>query len=213
MLNIIAGEYSLAEEASRSGLEEIQRLRDQDPGNRLWQDIAVSATNQYVEALMMGGDWEKARSFNRQALARSAALVAADPTVMAWKTTGQMTARWMEIAIDFALGDADEAREKIARFNEEFGAGSDIPGQAGRASRSMVLAMDALDRRARGDRQGAELRIEALRALDPDLPREVLVLSFVADTPTASALPENRAAQAAHMGYDPALLFAFSKGT
>lgn len=213
MLNIIAGEYSLAEQAARSGLQEIERLLDEDPGNRLWQDIAVSATNQYVEALMMGGDWEKARSFNRQALARSAALVAADPTVMAWKTTGQMTARWMEIAIDFALGDADPAREKIARFNEEFGAGSDIPGKAGRASRSMVLAMDALDRRAAGDRQGAESRIEALRALDPDLPREVLVLSYVAGTPNASAWPEDRAAQAVHIGYDPALLFAFSKGT
>lgn len=212
-LHIIAGEYVLAEEASRSGLEEIERLLADDPANRLWQDIAVSATNQLAEALMMVGKWDRAREVNRLALERSAELVASDPTVMAWKTTGQMNARWMEIAVAFALGEKDGARQKIARFNEDFGAGSDIPRQAARASWCMVLAMDALDRRAAGDRQGATSRIEELRALDPDLPREVLVLSYAAETPSTSAWPENRAAQAKHIGYDPALLFTFSKGT
>ena len=211
-LNIITGEYALAEEASRSGLEEIEQLLDGDPGNRLWQDIAVSATNQYVEALMMAGSWYKAREVNKRALARSAALVASDPTVMAWKTTGQMTARWMEIAISFALSDTNAARKKLSRFTEEFGAGSDISREAARTSWCMVLAMDALDRRAAGDRQAAQSRIEELRTLGPDLPREVLVLSYLDNNPTTSLWPENRAAQARQIGYDPALLLQFQKG-
>ncbi|MGB5622053.1 MAG: TIR domain-containing protein [Gammaproteobacteria bacterium] len=212
-LHVIAGEYELAKQASRSGLEEIEGLLAEDPDNSLWRDIAVSANNQYVEALMMAGDWEQAREFNRLALDRSAALVASDPTVVAWKTTGQMNARWMEIAVSFALGDTDEAREKIARFNHEFGADSGLPREAARTSWCMVLAMEALDRRAAGDRQAARSRIEELRTLDPDLPREVLVLSYLENSPTTSAWPENRAAQAKLVGYNPALILPFPKGT
>lgn len=211
-LSIVAGQYARAEEASRSGLEEIGQLLDEDPDNRLWQDIAVSATNQHVEALMMLGKWDMALEVNRLALARSKALVMADPTVLSWKANGQMNARWMEIAISFALGHTIEARERISRFTLEFGTEYDLPREAARISWCMVLAMDALDRRAAGDRQAAQARIKELHALNLNLPREVLVLSYLEDNSSTPPWPANRAAQAKFIGYNPAHFLAFATG-
>lgn len=212
-INIIAGQYVLAEEASQSGLDKIEQLLEEDPGNGLWQDIAVTATNQHVEALMMVGKWDQARQFNQLALQRAETLVKADPTVVRWKTNGLMNSRWMEIAVSFALGDTDSARENISRFNHEFGDDSDLPREAALTSWCMVYAMDALDQRATGDVQAAETLIEALRALKPNKPREVLVLNYLEDNTSTPPWPANRAAQARNIGYDPALFLIFAKGT
>jgi tetratricopeptide (TPR) repeat protein len=212
-LNIVAGQYALALEASQSGLDNIEQLFEEDPSNSLWQDMAVSATNQHAEALMIVGKWEEAQRFNQLALQRADALVKADPTIVYRKTTGLMNARWMEMAISFALGDTEGARESISRFNQEFGADPDLPREAALTSWCMVYAMDALDRRATGDVQAAETLIEALRALKPNQPREVLVLHYLEDNTSTPPWPANRAAQAKNIGYDPALILIFAKGT
>lgn len=212
-LNVLAGEYALAEEASRSGLAGIEQLLGEDPDNRLWQDMAVSATNQYVEALMMVGKWARAQEFNQLALTRSEALVTADPTVISWKTNGLMNARWMEIAISFALNETNQARENITRFHQDFGTDTDLPRDAATSSWCMVLALDTLDRRAAGDTQTAQARTEELRALDPKQPRDILVLRYIEDNSSTPSWPANRAAQARTIGYEPARFLAFTKGT
>lgn len=212
-LNIIIGEYALAEQASRPGLEQIGRLVVEDPSNQLWQDFQAAASNQHAEALMMLGKWEEAGQLNQLALSRSEALVAADSTVRHWKTNRLMSARWMEIAISFALGQTGEAREKVQLFYQEFGNDPDLPREAAHTAWCMVLAMDALDHRVAGDMQTATKRIEELQTLDPDLPREVLVLRYLLDGPSLTPWPANRAAQARLIKYDPALIFASTTGT
>jgi len=212
-INIIAGQYVLAEEASRSGLDDIEQLLEEDPGNGLWQDMSVTATNQHVEALMMLGKWDQARRFNQLALQRAEALVKADPTVVRWKTNGLMNSRWMEITISFALGDTDGARENISRFNHEFGEDPDLPREAALTPWCMVYAMDSLDRRATGDVRAADKLIEAIRVLKPNTPREVLVLNYLEDKVSIPSWPANKAAQAGNIGYDPALILTFATGT
>ncbi len=205
-LNIIIGQYELAEEASRSSLEQIGQLISEDPSNQLWRDLEAAASNRLVEAMMMLGKWDESRQLNWLALSRSEALVAADPTVLYWKTNRLMSARWMEIAIAFALGQATEAREKILLFNREFGNDPDLPRDAAAIPWCMVLAMDALDRRSAGDLQTAAARTEELRALNPDMPREILVLSYLQDGSSSIPWPANRAEQARIIKYDPALI-------
>ena len=211
-LNIVMGRYTLAEEASRSSLEQIGQLIEVDPSNQLWQDLESAASNRLVEALMMLGRWEEAQAVNRLALSRSEALVAADPTVVYWKTGRLMSARWMETAIDFALGRTAEAREKTLLFFQEFGNDPDAPREAARIPWSMAIAMDALDRRSSGDLQAAAARIEELRSLDPETPREVLVHAYLQDEPGATPWPANRVDQAGIIQYDPALIFTHTTG-
>lgn len=211
-LNIITGQYEPAAEAANSGLQQIEQLINDDPGNQLWQDMQVAAGNQYVEALMLLGKWNEAREMNQLAVTGSQALVALDPTVTYWKTSRLMPARWMKIAISFALGETDEAREEILLFTREFGNDSDLTRESARTSWSMVLAMDALRHREIGDMTTAMARIEDIRALNPVKPREVLVLGYLQGESGSMPWPENRAAQAAIVGYDPSLIFASFKG-
>ena len=211
-LSIITGEYAPAAEASSSGLAQLGKLINDDPSNQLWQDMQAAASNQYVEALMLLGRWEEARQFNHLALTRSKALVALDPTVTYWKTSRLMPARWMEIAISFALGETDEARKKIGIFRREFQNDPDLAREAAATSWSMVLAIDALDHRAIGDGSTATARIEEIRALTPARPREVLVLGYLLDDSESTPWPSNRVAQAGIVNYDPSLIFAAIKG-
>jgi tetratricopeptide (TPR) repeat protein len=211
-LNIIMGQYAPAEEASRSSLEQIGQLIAEDPGNQLWQDMEAAASNQLVEALMMLGRWEEARPINRLALSGSEALVAADPTVIYWKTARLMHARWMEIAIAFALGQTPAAREKIILFDREFGDDPDLARDAATTPWCMVLAMDALDRQSAGDPQTAAVRSEELRSLNPDMPREVLVLNYLQNEPSSTTWPAHRAEQARIIKYDPALILTPTTG-
>jgi tetratricopeptide (TPR) repeat protein len=211
-LNLVMGRYDLAEKAARSSLEQIGQLIEEDPSNQLWQDLEAAASNRLVEALMLLGGWEEAQAMNREALSRSEALVAADPTVVYWRTGRLMPARWMEIAIAFALGRTSEAHEKILLFKREFGNDPDTHREAARIPWSMVIAMDALYRRSSGDLQAAAARGEELRSLDPATPREALVQAHLQDAPGATPWPANRADQAGIVQYDPALIFTHITG-
>lgn len=211
-LNIITGQYAPAAETSSSGLAQLGKLINDDPSNQLWQDMQAAASNQYAEALMLLGEWEEARKFNQLALKRSQALVKLDPTVTYWKTSRLMPARWMEIAICFALGETDEARKKIVLFTGEFENDPDLAREAARTSWSMVLAMDVLDHRAIGDTSTATARMEEIRALTPTRPREVLVLGYLQDDSGSTPWPSSRMAQAGIVNYDPSLIFAAIKG-
>ena len=211
-LNLITGQYALAAEGSSSGLQQLGQLISDDPGNRLWQDMQAAAANRYVEASMLLGNWDEARQVNQLALTRSQVLVALDPTVTYWRTSRLMPARWMEIAIAFALGETGDAREKILLFEREFGNDSDLTRESARTSWSMVLAMDALDLRAAGDMQAAEARIDEIRALKPTTPREVLVLGYLQGKQHAASLPDDHDEQAAPVNYDPSLIFISNTG-
>lgn len=211
-LNIITGQYALAAEGSSSALEQLGQLISDDPDNRLWQDMQAAAANRYVEASMLLGSWDEARRVNQLALTRSQALVALDPTVTYWRTSRLMPARWMEIAISFALGETGDAREKILLFEREFGTDPDLARESARTSWSMVLAMDALALRAAGDLQTAQTRTAEIQALKPATPREVMVLEFLQGKQYADPLSANRDGKAAPVNYDPSLIFISNTG-
>jgi tetratricopeptide (TPR) repeat protein len=213
-LDLLAGAPGEAADATRSALAIMETLLAEDPENRFRQELAVVIGNQLAEALMLDGRWPEADPVNRQALDRADALVAADATVRAWRTGALMAARWMRIAIDFGLGDAVGARAGIARFEQDFAADRPQPQDPARAPWVMVLALDALDRDANGDRVQARQRLAALRALvpDPPQPRERAVLAYLDDALGTRSLPDDAPASAGTSGYAPGAILQAAQG-
>jgi len=216
-LNVLAGDYTAGVHATRLGQERIQALRLHDPENRFWQDIAVSLANQYTEALMLAGDWDRAQEANAEALAQAEALVATDPTVATWRTGGLMGARWMQATLDFHRRDTVAGLARLARFKEEFAADAPVPGGGSRAPWVMVLAMEAMAHERSGDNDAARSSVDAIRALMPARlqPREKAVLIYLEQhvrgaRRSGSTESDDALASEPGMGYDPGALLDFN---
>lgn len=217
-LQVIAGDYPSAVENSRAGYERMRALLEEDAGNRLWQEIAVSLGNQHTEALMLAGQWDEAGQVNAWSLERARVLVAADPTVAAWRTGGLMGARWMQACLAFRQQGSEAGRAHLARFHEEFAQDRAVPDGGNRMPWAMVLALDALDRHRTGDIDIARAKTAELRALLPEdpQPREQAILAYVQgatqegrDATTGQS--ENAPAPTGGTGYDPGALLASAK--
>lgn len=219
-LQLLAGDHESARSSAHTAHDTITALAAEDPDNKLWQELVVSISNQLTEALLLSGQWEEADRMNRQAVQRAAALVASDPTVKSWRTGPLMTARWMQIALRFALDERAAARSQIQRFNSDFSADRDVEKGGPRTPWIMVLAMEALDRKAAGDSRSAEAQVAAVRALmpDPPQPREQAVLRYLETelglNPIDSHLPPDDApAPAQGSGYTPGVFLHPAKGS
>lgn len=218
-LHLLKGEPAQAVEAATAAHATITGLTQDDPGNRLWHEISVASGNQLTESLLMAGRLEEAGRSNRWALERAAKLVAIDPSVQSWRTDGQMTARWLQIAISFGTDGHALARRQIAGFARDFAA--DLRAHEGVAATPwlMVLAMHALDRQAAGDAAAMARQLAAVRTLAPRAtrPRERAVLRYLQDATKSTPLLDNQAdapptsAQAA--GYDPGTFLKPTRGT
>lgn len=214
-LQLLAGDLESARTSANAALSTITDLVKQDPENKLWQALALSTSNQLTEALLLSEQWEKAGQLNREALQRAQSLVDMDPTVESWRNRGLMPARWMQIAITFGMRDRAAARAQIVRFNSDFATDRDIDKEGPRTPWVMVLAMDALDRKAAGDSSMAETQIAAVRALmpDPPQPREQAVLRYL-ETEIGSTLPPDDApAPTPGSGYNPGVFLQTAKGS
>lgn len=203
-LTMLKGEYPSALDVARMGLEQITQLTELDPANSFWQDTAVLGANRAVEALMLNGEWIEARELNRRALQRAQVMVEVDSTQVSRTTSGLMNARWMEIAISFALEEKERARTQLLRFHEDFGRDPNFSKQDAALPWSMVHAIEAVDLTSIGDASLLPSAIAAIRDLDPVLPRVIAVLiyleGFLPERPPA----EDRAIQAEEVFYDPA---------
>lgn len=214
-LQLMEGELQQAHASARASHETIVALAAEDPENQLWREMVASITNKRVEALMLDGRWQEAAELNRQALALAEALVATDPSVASWRTDVLMGARWMEVAIAFALQGTAAGRAGLARFQRDFAADRD-PGDAGlRMPWVAVLAMDVVDRAQAGQVEAARGQLLALQAQLPSSPqpRTQAVLHHLRDQ-MAPLLPADDApAPAARSGYDPGAILQAAKGT
>lgn len=216
-LHVVAGDYGPAVQAAQAGRERILSLREQDPENRLWQDIAVSLANQYTEALMLAGDWDRAADANAVSLAQAETLVATDPTVAAWRTNGLMGARWMQAVLAFRRDGREAGRARLTRFNDEFAADRSGPEGGNLVPWIMVLALDAMDLLYHGETAASRERMDAVRTLLPaqPQPREQAVVSFLEkhiapSDPSAPTRTDDALAPSRTIGYDPAALLDFN---
>jgi tetratricopeptide (TPR) repeat protein len=213
LLYLYRGDYDAAVEAAREGHERILALRRQDPENRLWQDIGVSLANRYTESLMLAGHWDQAADVNAAALVEAKALVATDPTVASWRTSGLMGARWMQVALTFRRDGRAAGRADLARFNQEFAADRSDSEGGNSLPWIMMLALEAMDLHLLGDSSAARERVVAVGALLPSQPqpREQAVLEFLQSriTPQDSSAPPRIGdvpAPTPDVGYHPGAL-------
>jgi len=214
-LQLLDGQPQLADRTARASHETIVLLAGEDPENQLWREMVASITNKRVEALMLDGRWQEAEQLNRQALALATALVATDPSVASWRTDVLMGARWMEVAISFALHGPLAGREGIARFKRDFASDRNADDTGPSMPWVAVLAMDAIDRAYAGQRDLARDQLLALQAQLPAAPQprsQAVLLYLRADM--APLFPAGDApAPAAGLGYDPGVILQAAKGT
>jgi tetratricopeptide (TPR) repeat protein len=210
-LTMLKGEYGPALDAARTGREQILQLIETDPTNGFWQDTAVQATNRTVEALMLAGDWPRARELNRIALRGAQDMVDADATLVSRTTNGLMNARWMEIAISFALEENEQARAQLLRFHEDFGNDPGFSKQDAALPWSMIHAVEAVDAHSTGQAALVAPAIAAIRGLDTVSPRVRAVLVYLQAFVPEPLPADVSATQAEEVSYDPALILTPGK--
>ncbi|WP_052631993.1 TIR domain-containing protein [Pseudoxanthomonas suwonensis] len=214
-LQLMDGELELAHQTALASHEAIVSLAGEDPENQLWREMVASITNRRVEALMLDGRWQEAEQLNRQALALATALVATDPSVADWRTDVLMSARWMDIAIAFALHGPAAGRAGIARFRRDFGDDLDSGDSSLRMPWVAVLAMDAIDQANAGQADAARERLVALQAQLPPTPqpRTQAVLRYLRGEMPLHLPADDAPAPAVRLGYDPGVILQAAKGS
>jgi tetratricopeptide (TPR) repeat protein len=214
-LDLLAGDVAAADHAAQTALALARQLLAEDPDNRFRRELVVLIGNRATEALLLDERLAQAALLNGDILERAAALAADDATVAVRRSEGLMTARWLDIALRFALDGRGAGREAIERFGVDFGSGAQVAADAPRSPWVMVLAMDALDRAAAGDRDGAGRQVAALRALVPypPQPRERAVLGFLGAALDIDTLPGDAPAPAGATGYAPGAFLQAAQGT
>ncbi len=163
-LELDRGNDDLAAGLAAEGMETIEALRSQDPGNHLWLEMAVKSANVRAESLMLAGDWERAREVNARALAGAAELVEGDASVAAWRTDCLLPARWMQAAILMARGEHDAAASRLARFVADFQADADAKSPDARFGWLMAQLLSARNATQRGDADTRERALATARA-------------------------------------------------
>ncbi|GAB3510034.1 toll/interleukin-1 receptor domain-containing protein [Pseudoxanthomonas daejeonensis] len=212
---LMEGRLQQAHDSARASHETIVALAAEDPENQLWREMVASITNKRVEALMLDGRWQEAEQLNRQALALAAALVDTDPSVASWRTDVLMGARWMEVAIAFALQGPAAGRAGITRFQRDFAADRN-PGDSGlRMPWVAVLAMDVVDQAQAGQVEAARGQLLALQAQLPSAPqpRTQAVLLHLRGAMAPHLPADDAPAPAMRTGYDPGVILQAAKGT
>jgi tetratricopeptide (TPR) repeat protein len=214
-LDLLAGDIAAADEAAHAALALVRELLAEDPDNRFRQELVVLIGNRATEALLLDARFAEAAPLNRDALERAAALAVDDATVAARRSEGLMTARWMDIALRFALEGCTAGRTAIDRFSADFGSEDQVATGAPSDPWAMVLAMDALDRAAAGDHAGAADRVAALRAMvpQPAQPRERAILRFLGTALGIDTPPDDAPAPDGAAGYDPGAILRLAQGT
>lgn len=205
-LTMLKGEYRSALGVARTGLQQITQLTELDPANSFWQDTAVLGTNRTVEALMLSGGWAEARELNRRALELAQAMVEADATQVSRTTSGLMNARWMEIAISFALEENERARAQLLRFHEDFGNDPGFSKHDAALPWSMIHAIEAVDAHSTGQAALVAPAIAAIRGLDTVSPRVRAVLRYLQAFVPEPLPADVSANQLEEVSYDPALI-------
>lgn len=204
-LAVLQGAPGPAVAAAEASLAIIRALHESDPSNRLWQDMAIASSNQLAEALVLAGRWPEAEPANRWALAKSVDLVALDPSVAAWRTKRLMPARWLEIAILSAGGEAAGVAERVADFQREFAADRQTTAGTLGSAWVMVRTVEIAHQLAAGDRPGAASALANLRGELPARPgpRELAVLAHLERSLSGTAGPTEAAVPGQGGGYDP----------
>ena len=210
-LTMLEGRYPSALAAARTALDQIQQLTEIDPSNSFWQDTAVMATNRTVEAMRLTGDWTEAQNLNQRALRQARAMVEADSTMVSRITSGLMNARWMEIAISFALQQDARARAQLDRFHDEFGQHPGFTRQDAALPWAMVHALEAVDALSTGQAAPVAPAIAAIRDLDAVSPRVRAVLVYLQAFVLEPLPADVSATQAEEASYDPALILTPGK--
>ncbi len=205
-LRVLKGDYHAALDAARTGLEQIMQLTEADPTNGFWQDTSVLAMNRTVEALMLTGGWAEAQELNRSALQLAQAMVDADSTLVSRTTNGLMNARWMEIAISFALREDQRGRAQLIRFHEDFGQDADLSRSDAVLPWSMIFAMEAVEQHLSGNASPFGPAVAAIRDLDTALPRVLAIQDFLQGFLPESRPEEAGIGQVEEILYDPALI-------
>jgi tetratricopeptide (TPR) repeat protein len=205
-LSLSTGQYESALDSARRALTEILRLVDEDASNAFWQDLAVSAHNRTVEALMLIGDWEAASILNKAALERAESMAEADATVTSRITNGLMNARWMELVILASTEGGSAADQGLLEFERDFGRQSGLTTQEAIVPWTMVYAMMVLKHHANDHPEAAATAMKSIRAFDSSLPRVVAVLDYLERIASEHSGPEIRVVRANDTGYDPALI-------
>jgi len=189
----------------------INKLREQDPSNKLWQEIAVKAANIQTEAMMVAGDRAGARGANAWALDSAAKLVASDRTVTDWRTDCLLPARWMQIA----LSDKPAARQQIAAFDRDFRNPSTKPTSEERFAWIAVDMLDGANWRAAGDPSKARVSFtraaSRLPAGTPTDARLLAVANYLKRSENISGLPATAPATAGPVRYDVGALLGTRK--
>lgn len=195
---------SLALYAEAEGI--MAALIASDPANHYWRETAMLTELGRTEALMLDRQWAAASETNRRVIDQAVALLRVDPKMTSWRENGMMPARWMEIAIAFARRDRAKARGLIAAFHREFGA--ERARSEADDEWAMVLALDALDARARGEDDKANRLFAAAWALIPENPtgRNAALAGYLADI--APVIARTVTVQAPEIAYDPAIVLA-----
>jgi tetratricopeptide (TPR) repeat protein len=199
------GDLDTAITRARLAHEDAYALLDQDAGNTLWRDMAVSAANSRAEALLLDGQWREAAEINAWALANAGVLTATDPTNRRWVTILTMPARAMEIAILFGRGEVEQARAALARFEEDYVSKAPTDATGGPSFALQAFhAMKAADLLARG--QPEQARSAAAAGARPAVtdanPKHQAMAALLSAMAEDGALPTSSGAAAA--GY-PAL--------
>jgi tetratricopeptide (TPR) repeat protein len=164
-LDLLDGDAAVAIERTRVALEDLERALADDPGNRLWLELAVSAGNRRAEALALAGQWQEASRVNQWAMDRARMLVNEDPRSQNRQSLLRDSS-WLDIAIRFGLGDRAGARARIADFLSTHIAPTDGGENADfKTSVILVLALSAADRRSQGDDAGARQQARQAAAM------------------------------------------------
>lgn len=213
-LQLELGSAGDAATTARQSFDGIRDLQEQDPSNRLWQEIAIKSANTLAEALMVAGDWAGARQVNAWALESAAKLVALDRTVTDWRTDCLLPARWMQIALS---KDPAAARKLIAGFNQDFT--WDTKGKTTADERFawvMVDVLDGIQWRSIGNLANARASFaragsRSSGANRPDA-RLLAVTAYLDRYQSVSGLPQVAPAMASRVRYDVGALLNSQRG-